>query len=75
MQTENYAYLNTLQSIYSQLGIKLALGVTLWDNFQMIISDKRGTPCALIEMGPVLIKGNLIMTWKKKFPYGPLFNY
>ena len=36
---------------------------------------RRGEECSLIEMGPVLFKGNLIMTWKKDFPYGPLFNY
>ena len=31
--------------------------------------------CDVIEMGPNIFNGLLVMIWQKNFPYGPIFNY
>ena len=31
--------------------------------------------CKLVDMGPTLSKGPLVMIWKKGFKYSGLFNY
>lgn len=37
--------------------------------------ESLGKSCDVIEMGPNLFNGNLVIAWKKKLPYAPIFNY
>ena len=34
-----------------------------------------GDQCSIVQVGPNLFNGNLIIAWTKDFPYAPLFNY
>ena len=34
-----------------------------------------GKSCEVVEMGPNIVNGILVMIWQKDFPYAPLFNY
>ena len=34
-----------------------------------------GKSCRVIDSGPTIFKGNLVIAWKKDFAYAQLFNY
>ena len=39
------------------------------------ILARSGDECNIVQIGPNLFNGNLVIAWGKQFPYAPLFNY
>ena len=56
-------------------GIKLALeGQHAFINSRQSTLRRQGN-CKLVDMGPTLSQGPLVMIWKKDFQYAELFNF
>ena len=50
------------------------------EEFAMLYSTQTiygsfGQKCTVVEAGPRIFKGNLVIAWKKDFAYGKLFNH
>ena len=50
------------------------------EEFAMLYSTQTiygsfGQKCTVVEAGPRIFKGNLVIAWKKDFAYGNLFNH
>ena len=73
MKTEKYVFIQASQAIYQELGE--AISVTSSRKYLLIISERTGETCKIVEIGPNLFNGNLVMAWKKNFPYAPILNY
>ena len=73
MKTENYAFIQASQAIYQELGGSIS--VISSNKYLLRTSERTGETCNIVEIGPNLFNGNLVMAWKKNFPYAPILNY
>ena len=37
--------------------------------------ERSGDQCSIVQVGPNLFNGQMVLAWTKKFPYADLFNY
>ena len=72
MKTEKYAFIQASQAIYQELGQPMS---AMSSNECLLFSERTGETCNIVEIGPNLFNGNLVMAWKKDFPYAPILNY
>ena len=75
MKTEKYAFIQASQAIYQELGELMSAMSAISSNECLLLSERTGETCNIVEIGPNLFNGNLVMAWKKDFPYAPILNY
>ena len=73
MKTEKHAFIQASQAIYQELGGSMS--VISNTEYLMKTSERTGETCNIVEIGPNLFNGNLVMAWRKNFPYAPILNY
>ena len=74
MKTEKYAFIQASQAIYGELGGFQCCNFAS-NKYHLRTSERTGETCKIVEIGPNLFNGNLVMAWKKHFPYAPILNY
>ena len=69
-----FALLGAAQSVYSLLEKQVRPVILIPGQFT-VYHVMKDASCDVIEMGPNIFNGLLVMIWQKNFPYGPIFNY
>ena len=72
MMKEEFVYMSATTAMYSHLS-KIDSISFLHKIFKYLVSA--GKTCVVVEIGPNLFNGNLVIAWKKNFRYAALINY
>ena len=72
IKEEKFAYMEVMNMIRSLNDNLCSLEAT-----QAILGllEKSGDQCRIVQVGPNLFNGQMVLAWTKRFPYAGLFNY
>ena len=55
--------------------MKISKSFQKFTKIYLLTLVSEGQACKVIEMGPNLFTGNLVMAWTKNMPYGHILNF
>ena len=71
---EEFVFMSATTAMYSHLS-KIDFISSLHKDFIQKYVVSAGKTCVVVEIGPNLFNGNLVIAWKKNFRYAALINY
>ena len=72
MLGEEYAMMAATQAMYMKISNFCQISHKI---IKTLLLVSEGKTCKVIEMGPNLFTGNLVMAWTKDLPHGHILNF